>query len=1058
MACLVGFALVVLVCRSSFGERGGDVSAKAARLLRDSGFGGGLIVHLACGDGHLTAALHADVRYLVHGLDTSAENVERAREHIRSLGFYGRVSVEQWGGDTLPYADNVVNLVVASDGCQVANEEIARVLAPGGVAVTLDPQLSILDSFRKPWPDDIDEWTHYLHGPSNNAVAEDTVVGPPKRVQWIGEPRWTRDHNTLNSISSVVTADGRLFFILDEATGSTTSVPGKWMLVARDAFNGIELWRKPMGSWAPHTIRFRSGPPQLPRMLVASKRRVYAPLGLGEPVSQIDTRTGNVLKTYESSHGAEELVLLDERLLVLRSTPAVEPVEKSKPVSKTKQPGKKSVIAIDTESGETLWEYSDFHGHPMPETLASDGKNVCIQIDGSVVCLDLASGERRWSYGAVSQSKRRVLPKGFGKHVLVISSDVVLCNLAGELTAISIKDGDKLWSCKGGQGFHAPLDVFVIDGIVWTGSHPEDSVSPPPVDDFSVGRDLHTGEVKYRNSVMVDLQSVGHHHRCFRNKASLRYIMTGKRGIEMFEIAGDNHSRNNWVRGTCQYGIMPANGLIYAPPHSCGCYTESMVRGFFALAPEYTAKERAIVQSRKSSASRLEKGPAYGTVQSADFKPEAGAWPMFRHDALRTGVAEMEIPQEISKCWETPIGGRLSQPVISHGKVIVSAVDENRVHALDKETGKTIWSRTVGGPVDSPPAICKGLVLFGSADGWVYCLRLDDGAIVWRFLAAPADLRIVAWNRLESVWPVHGSVLILNDTVYFSAGRSTWLDDGIDLYGLDPVTGKLLHHHHYESAHPEFEQGKDKADAVREEAEAFKARVVKQLARGSNRADYKTFLQSDRSGSFSMAGGTISDILVSDGVSVFLHQVKFNSDLQFQDEMSRHLFSTSGFLNDAAEESRTHWILDKGDFSILPFPYVAALNRKCEVDPVSGMTLAYDGHAAWSVLRRRPYSKDAVIRVVRRAIGDRENGKAPGDWQVMIGQLRPKSILKAGGHLWIGGVENDQGILQVLSASDGQTAHTRSLDVPMVWDGMAAAQGRLYVSLTNGSVMCMSGK
>ena len=1040
VACLVGFALVFSFCPSSFGASAARASAEARQLLKEGGFGGGLVVHLGCGTGKLTAALHAGQSYLVHGLEADPMKVTAARDHINSLGLYGKVSVERWDSDELPYADNVVRLLVAEDLGKVSMEEVLRVLCPEGVALVKDD--GEWKKTVKPWSRNIDEWTHYLHDPSNNAVAEDTVVGPPKRVQWIGGPRWTRDHNTLNSISSVVTAGGRIFFILDQATGSTMSVPGRWVLVARDAFNGVELWRKPMKSWALHTIRFRSGPPQLPRMLVTSKQHVYVPLGLGEPVSQIDGRTGRVLKTYDSSRGAEEILLVDKLLLVLKGTS----VDAS---------GGKSVIAIDTDTGETLWEHADLDGHPMPETLAADGKNICIQIDGSVVCLDLASGKRRWSYGSANLKKRQVLPKGFGKHVLVIADGVVLCDLAGELTAISIEGGEKLWSCKGGQGFHAPLDVFVIDGIVWTGNHPEDSISPPPVDDFSVGRDLHTGEVKYRNSVMVDLQSVGHHHRCFRNKASLRYIMTGKRGIEMFEIAEDNHSRNNWVRGTCQYGIMPANGLIYAPPHSCGCYTESMVRGFFALAPEYSAtKDEATVQSRKSRASRLEKGPAYGTVQSAQFKPETGAWPMFRHDALRTGAAETELPETIARRWEAPIGGRLSQPVVSHGKVIVSAVDRHQIYALNQETGKTTWSRTVGGRVDSPPAIYKGLVLFGSADGWVYCLRLDDGAIVWRFLAAPADLRTVVWNRLESVWPVHGSVLMLNDTVYFSAGRSTWLDKGIELYGLDPVTGDSLHHYHYESKHPVFRQGKDQAESVREKAEAFQDRVVKQLARGSNRADYKTFLQSDRSGSFSMAGGTVSDIMVSDGVNVFLHQVKFSSDLRLQDDMSRHLFSTGGFLNDPAEESRTHWILGKGDFSILPFPYVAALNRKCEVDPISGMTLAYDGRAAWSVLRRRPYSKDPVIRVVRRAISDQKKGDAQHDWQVLIGQLRPKAIVKAGSQIWLGVVDNNQGKLQALSASDGQTVQTISLDVPMVWDGMAAAGRCLYVSLGNGSIAC----
>ena len=578
------------------------------------------------------------------------------------------------------------------------------------------------------------------------------------------------------------------------------------------------------------------------------------------------------------------------------------------------------------------------------------------------------------------------------------------------------------------------------------------------LDDFSQGRDLHTGEVKYENSVIVDLQSVGHHHRCYRNKASSRYIMTGKRGIEMFEIAGNNHSRNNWVRGTCQYGIMPANGLIYAPPHSCGCYVESMVRGFYAMAPEYSVKAKAAFEARKSAVHRLSKGPAYETVDPAGFQPEPEAWPMFRHDSRRSGVAPTEIPHTIGKRWEVSIGGRLCQPVIADGKVIVSAVDQHQIHAFDGATGKPSWSRTVGGRVDSPPAIHRGLVIFGSADGSVYCLRLADGALVWRFLAAPADLRTVSWRRLESVWPVHGSVLIANDTVYFSAGRSSWLDNGIDLYGLDPATGKLLHHYHYESDQPKFREGIDRAHTVREEVDSLAQKVVAQLKAGSNRADYKSFLQADRSVSFSMAGGTVSDILVGDGRSVYLHQIKFGLDLALKDEMSPHLFSTSGFLDDAAEDSRTHWVLGEGDFSLLPYPYVAAIGRKSEIESVFGMTLAYDEHSAWSLLRKRPYSKDHVIRVIKTAIDDKSDVGTPQDWQVMIGELRPKSILKAGEDLWIGGLADDGAKLLALSAEDGRTVATVALDVPMAWDGMAAADGCLYMSRENGSVACFGEK
>ncbi|MGB2821399.1 MAG: class I SAM-dependent methyltransferase, partial [Phycisphaerae bacterium] len=58
--------------------------ADARKVLEAAGVKGGLLVHVGCGDGKLTAALGASDSFLVHGLDADAANVEKAREHIRS--------------------------------------------------------------------------------------------------------------------------------------------------------------------------------------------------------------------------------------------------------------------------------------------------------------------------------------------------------------------------------------------------------------------------------------------------------------------------------------------------------------------------------------------------------------------------------------------------------------------------------------------------------------------------------------------------------------------------------------------------------------------------------------------------------------------------------------------------------------------------------------------------------------------------------------------------------------------------------------------------------------
>ena len=84
-------------------------------------------------------------------------------------------------------------------------------------------------------------------------------------------------------------------------------------------------------------------------------------------------------------------------------------------------------------------------------------------------------------------------------------------------------------------------------------------------------------------------------------------------------------------------------------------------------------------------------------------------------------------------------------------------------------------------------------LLFGSADGWVYCLRAADGVLAWRFHAAPTERRVMNFDQVESAWPVHGSVLVHDGLAYVAAGRSTYLDGGIRLYALEPATGTVRH-------------------------------------------------------------------------------------------------------------------------------------------------------------------------------------------------------------------------------------------------------------------------
>ena len=100
---------------------------KVKHILDTTNVKGGLIVHLGCGDGKLTAALRINDSYTVHGLGADPAKVAQARSYIKEKGIYGPVSVEQYSGSVLPYTDNLINLVVVQ---KAGGREQVRAVGP----------------------------------------------------------------------------------------------------------------------------------------------------------------------------------------------------------------------------------------------------------------------------------------------------------------------------------------------------------------------------------------------------------------------------------------------------------------------------------------------------------------------------------------------------------------------------------------------------------------------------------------------------------------------------------------------------------------------------------------------------------------------------------------------------------------------------------------------------------------------------------------------------------------------------------------------------------------
>lgn len=1053
----------------------------AESLVERAGVTGGLIVRIGCRDLNDLTALRPATGSLIVGLVDRRDEAARLREELLRAGLSGEITVWQLDAEHLPLIDGVANALVLGSRIPVPLSEVHRVVVPRGVVLVASDIRwstdgwgqeagSFTDSGRTwrkivaPDAEDCDEWTHFLHGPDNNAVAHDQRVDLPYHIQWVGGPKWARHHNYLASMSALVMSSGRLYSIVDEGPIASLAQPPEWKLVARDANNGIVLWKKDVGPWEGQLRPFRSGPTELPRRLVADGDRVYVTLGYGAPVSVLDGTTGAEQAILRGTENAQEIIVTEDRVFVVMGTIDERAYEEAwrrglpSPAATNKR-----IIAFRASTGERLWQKDDAESHELlPTTLCCSSGRVFFQNPSHLVCLDGQTGRVLWR----AERPVRRARLGWSTPTVVASEEVVFSadcypgekdsetvqwkptaspkrNEAsdGEVLAFSTVDGRLLWRAPASQGYNSPVDVFLADGLVWVGT-----VSNRNTTDYTEGRDPLTGEVRRRIDTAPAFESA-HHHRCYRDKATDRFILAGRTGVEFIDLSGETNAlRNCWIRGTCQYGVLPANGLLYCPPHPCACYIQSKLSGFWAVAPLREPDFLARLADGRvwSDPGRVERGPASersGSTAAGAGDASEDDWPTFRHDPARSGRASTRLGDPLTVAWTTRIGGRLSSPVVASGTLLVSEVDAHAVHALDANTGERRWTYVAGGRIDSPPSVDAGRAFFGCADGCVYCLDVADGSLIWRFRAAPIDRRTVSFGRLESVWPVTGSVLVHDGVVYCTAGRSSYLDGGMVLWRLDSRTGRPLGYRRFEDRDPET--GAEPEDRI-EDVEL---------------------------------PGALPDVLVFDGEFLYLRDKRLTLEGKELPPSVPHLYCSAGLLDDLWWH-RTYWQWGERAWGRASGWRIASLYRP------SGRILATDETTVFGYGRKEVLSggtdltgahlfrADKQVKELDKTI--RNNNKALEQyqrparityhWSQPIPVIARALVLTDNGLLVAGPAEGDtepsfaadtKGRLMRFAAADGSPQGRWSLPAQPVFDGMIAAQGSVYVSGVDGSIICL---
>ena len=185
---------------------------------------------------------------------------------------------------------------------------------------------------------------------------------------------------------------------------------------------------------------------------------------------------------------------------------------------------------------------------------------------------------------------------------------------------------------------------------------------------------------------------------------------------------------------------------------------------------------------------------------------DAGDWPMWRYDSGRGSWTPDSLPDRLELQWVRELPGAtpawpktqpklqfdaVAEPVTMGERIFVPSSRNDSVTAYNTRTGEEEWRTYSNGPVRFAPVAADGRVFFVSDDGFLYALKGESGALIWKVKGGPDQNRLLLGNhRLISSWPARGGPVLHQGRIYF--GASIWPFMGIFIRAVDPETGAAL--------------------------------------------------------------------------------------------------------------------------------------------------------------------------------------------------------------------------------------------------------------------------
>ena len=186
-----------------------------------------------------------------------------------------------------------------------------------------------------------------------------------------------------------------------------------------------------------------------------------------------------------------------------------------------------------------------------------------------------------------------------------------------------------------------------------------------------------------------------------------------------------------------------------------------------------------------------------GQTPAAPVAPASSDWPQWRGPdrngiSKETGLLQEWPAAGPAQVWSlTGLGGGYGSLAISGNRVFVQGLRGSMtlVHAIDRATGKYLWSKNLGrggdndrgpGPRGTPTVDGDRLYVL-TENGLLACLRVEDATVVWQ----RDILREFSGRNIN--WLVSESPLVDGDRVIVTPGGS-----GAGIVALNKMTGATI--------------------------------------------------------------------------------------------------------------------------------------------------------------------------------------------------------------------------------------------------------------------------